>query len=136
MLKNILLLTFLIITINAASQNSVTNDSDKHAPIDTIWGREVKDTYRWMEDIRSPETLNWLKTQDTLRDNYKGEKLKSLTEHLKHYSTIYGKPIFKEGEYFFFHHNIGATPSLYYNKQGFFLMIGFYLILTVWIIRL
>ncbi|MBK8416448.1 MAG: hypothetical protein IPL22_19240 [Bacteroidetes bacterium] len=36
-------------------------------------GREVKDTYRWMEDIRSPETLNWLKTQDTLRDNYKGE---------------------------------------------------------------
>ncbi|MBK9048619.1 MAG: S9 family peptidase [Bacteroidetes bacterium] len=121
MLKNILLLTFLIITINAASQNSVTNDSDKHAPIDTIWGREVKDTYRWMEDIRSPETLNWLKTQDTLRDKYKGEKLKSLTEHLKHYSTIYGKPIFKEGEYFFsFHHNIGATPSLYYNKQGFF----------------
>ncbi|MBK8874400.1 MAG: hypothetical protein IPN13_10950 [Bacteroidetes bacterium] len=102
-------------------------------------GREVKDTYRWMEDIRSPETLNWLKTQDTLRDNYKGEKLKSLTEHLKHYSTIYGKPIFKEGEYFFsFHHN--TVPRLhffYYNKQGFFSHDRFfYLILTVWIIRL
>ncbi|MBK8416447.1 MAG: hypothetical protein IPN13_10945 [Bacteroidetes bacterium] len=42
MLKNILLLTFLIITINAASQNSVTNDSDKHAPIDTIWEEKLK----------------------------------------------------------------------------------------------
>ncbi|MBK8873850.1 MAG: hypothetical protein IPN13_07975 [Bacteroidetes bacterium] len=52
-------------------KNSVAMTVINSLPIDTIWGREVKDTYRWMEDIRSPETLNWLKTQDTLRDNYK-----------------------------------------------------------------
>jgi len=90
--------------------------------VDTLWGKAIGDPYRWMENIRSPEVLNWLKTQDTLKNKYKGENLKSLTEYLQRYSfIIYGDFSFKEGKYIFFYRNENdGPPSLYYSKQGFF----------------
>ena len=126
MLKKVLTFGFMLFLIKASSQNVVINNNKNNneqqfAATDSIWGTEIKDTYRWLENTSSPLTLKWLNTQDSLREKYNGKKLKSLTEKLKRYSTVYIKPIFKEGNYFFsYHYNIGASPSLYYNKSGFF----------------
>ena len=30
---------------------------------DTYWGRSIPDPYRWLENLKSPEVLNWFKTQ-------------------------------------------------------------------------
>src|SRR5690554_5200575 len=38
--------------------------------VDTYFGVEVKDSYRWLEDDRSPETEEWVKEQNKVTYDY------------------------------------------------------------------
>jgi len=41
--------------------------------IERIHGKRIVDSYRWLEDINSKETKDWIEKQNTLTLNYSGE---------------------------------------------------------------
>ncbi len=78
--------------------------------VDTYFGTQIKDPYRWLEDDRSKETENWVTTQNKTTFNYLEkipfrEELKNRLSSLWNYEKI-GAP-FKEGDYTYFYKNDG-----------------------------
>ncbi len=91
--------------------------------VDTYFGTEVKDPYRWLEDDRSPETEAWVKEQNTATFGYLDqipfrEDLKNRLEKLWNYEKL-GSP-FKEGGYTYFYKNNGLQNQyvVYRKKEG------------------
>ena len=78
--------------------------------VDTYFGTEVKDPFRWLEDDRSPETEAWVKEENELTFSYLEkipyrEQLKNRLTELWNYEKI-GSP-FKRGDYTYFYKNNG-----------------------------
>ncbi len=78
--------------------------------IDTYFGVEVKDPYRWLEDDRSAETEAWVTAENDLTFGYLDkipfrEELKERLSSLWNYEKV-GAP-FKEGGYTYFYKNDG-----------------------------
>ncbi|KAB7528571.1 prolyl oligopeptidase family serine peptidase [Flagellimonas olearia] len=90
--------------------------------VDTYFGTEVKDPYRWLEDDRSPETEAWVKQQNASTFGYLDkipfrEDLKNRLEKLWNYEKV-GSP-FKEGVYTYFYKNNGLQNQyVVYRKKG------------------
>ena len=91
--------------------------------VDTYFGTEVKDPYRWLEDDRSSETEAWVKTQNAATFGYLDkipfrEDLKSRLEKLWNYEKL-GSP-FTEGDYTYFYKNDGLQNQyvVYRQKEG------------------
>ncbi len=90
--------------------------------VDTYFGTEVSDPYRWLEDDRSPETESWVETQNKTTFGYLDsipfrEDLKNRLEKLWNYEKL-GSP-FKEGEYTYFYKNNGLQNQyVVYRKKG------------------
>lgn len=91
--------------------------------VDTYFGTQVKDPYRWLEDDRSPETEAWVKEQNTATFGYLDqipfrEDLKNRLEKLWNYEKL-GSP-FKEGDYIYFYKNNGLQNQyvVYRKKDG------------------
>ncbi len=89
--------------------------------VDTYFGTEVSDPYRWLEDDRSPETEAWVKTQNKTTFGYLDsipfrDDLKDRLEKLWNYEKL-GSP-FKEGEYTYFYKNDGLQNQyVVYRKK-------------------
>ena len=78
--------------------------------VDTYFGTEVPDPYRWLEDDRSPETEAWVKSENEVTYGYLNkipfkEEIKKKLENIWNYEKI-GAP-FKEGDYTYFYKNNG-----------------------------
>lgn len=78
--------------------------------IDTYFGEEIKDPYRWLEDDRSVETEEWVKAQNKVTFGYLDniairEGLKTRLTSLWNYEKV-GAP-FIEGDYTYFYKNDG-----------------------------
>lgn len=91
--------------------------------VDTYFGTEVKDPYRWLEDDRSEETEAWVKNQNKTTFGYLDSipfrnDLKNRLEKLWNYEKL-GSP-FKEGDYTYFYKNDGLQNQyvVYRKKQG------------------
>ncbi|MEX0314598.1 MAG: prolyl oligopeptidase family protein [Allomuricauda sp.] len=91
--------------------------------VDIYFGTEVKDSYRWLEDDRSPETEAWVKEQNSVTFGYLDqipfrEDLKNRLEKLWNYEKL-GSP-FKEGDYTYFYKNDGLQNQyvVYRKKDG------------------
>ncbi len=90
--------------------------------VDTYFGTEVKDPYRWLEDDRSPETEAWVKEQNTTTFGYLEKipfraDLKNRLEKLWNYEKL-GSP-FKEGDYTYFYKNDGLQDQyVVYRQKG------------------
>ena len=90
--------------------------------VDTYFGTEVKDPYRWLEDDRSEQTEAWVEKQNEVTFDYLNkipfrETLKKRLEKLWNYEKL-GSP-FKEGEYTYFYKNDGLQDQyVVYRKQG------------------
>ena len=89
--------------------------------IDTYFGVDVKDPYRWLEDDRSAETEEWVKTQNQATFSYLDnipyrKELKERLEKLWNYEKI-GSP-FKEGDYTYFSKNDGLqNQNVFYRYK-------------------
>ena len=89
--------------------------------VDTYFGSEVPDPYRWLEDDRSPETENWVKDQNRTTFTYLDKipfrnDLKKRLEKLWNYEKL-GSP-FKEGSYTYFYKNDGLQNQyVVYRKK-------------------
>ncbi len=85
-------------------------ETKKVDTVDTYFGTQVKDPYRWLEDDRSEETEKWVATQNETTFGYlenipfRKDLKKRLTD-LWNYEKI-GAP-FKEGDYTYFYKNDG-----------------------------
>ncbi len=125
---------FIIAAVCAGSLISC-NTSEKKQPIaldypvtkkvdtvDTYFGTDVPDPYRWLEDDRSPETEAWVKTQNDITFGYLDkipfrDQLKERLEKVWNYEKI-TRP-FKEGEHTYFYKNDGLQNHyVVYRKKG------------------
>ena len=90
--------------------------------IDTYFGIDVKDPYRWLEDDRSDDTEAWVKEQNKTTYSYLDNipfrvDLKKRLSNLWNFEKI-GAP-FNEGDYTYFAKNDGLqNQSVYYRKKG------------------
>ncbi|MEX0291486.1 MAG: prolyl oligopeptidase family protein [Flavobacteriaceae bacterium] len=90
--------------------------------IDTYFGTQVKDPYRWLEDDRSAETEAWVKEQNRLTFGYLEkipfrDDLKNRLEKLWNYEKL-GAP-FIEGNYTYFYKNDGLQNQyVVYRQKG------------------
>jgi len=91
--------------------------------IDTYFGIEVKDPYRWLEDDRSAETEAWVKAENVATNNYLDkipfrEALKDRLSEIWNYEKVSAP--FHEGDYTYFYKNDGLQNQsvLYRYKKG------------------
>ena len=96
--------------------------TNKVDTIDTYFGTEVPDPFRWLEDDMSAETEAWVKEQNKVTFGYLDqipfrEDLKNRLEKLWNYEKL-GSP-FKEGDYTYFYKNDGLQNQyVVYRKKG------------------
>ncbi|MFS4492643.1 prolyl oligopeptidase family serine peptidase [Maribacter sp. 2308TA10-17] len=128
-MKRIILLPLLAIFL-VACQTQIKKEpivvnyptTAKADSLDTYFGTEVKDPYRWLEDDRSPETEAWVKTQNETTFGYLENipfrnDLKKRLEKIWNYEKI-GTP-FEEGDYTYFYKNDGLQNQyVVYRKKG------------------
>ena len=94
----------------------------KKPVVDTFFGTDVVDNYRWLEDDRSNETENWVKSENEVTFNYLSnipyrEHLKKRLSEIVNFERI-GTP-FTEGEYTYFSKNDGLqNQSVIYRSKG------------------
>ncbi|RNC92343.1 MAG: S9 family peptidase [Allomuricauda sp.] len=97
-------------------------ETEKVDTVDTYFGTEVPDPYRWLEDDMSAETEAWVKAQNEVTFGYFDkipfrENLKNRLESVWNYEKL-GSP-FKEGDYTYFYKNNGLQNQyVVYRKQG------------------
>ncbi|MEG9327552.1 prolyl oligopeptidase family serine peptidase [Salinimicrobium catena] len=97
-------------------------ETKKVDTVDTYFGTEVKDPYRWLEDDRSAETEAWVKAQNEVTFDYLQkipfrEELENRLSALWNYEKI-GAP-FKEGDYIYFAKNDGLQNQyVIYRKKS------------------
>jgi prolyl oligopeptidase len=97
----------------------VTNKVDT---VDTYFGTDVPDPYRWLEDDMSAETEAWVKEQNKVTFGYFDkipfrEALKNRLESVWNYEKL-GSP-FKEGAYTYFYKNDGLQNQyVVYRKKS------------------
>ncbi|MCX7546532.1 prolyl oligopeptidase family serine peptidase [Xanthomarina sp. F1114] len=89
--------------------------------VDSYFGTEVKDPYRWLEDDRSPETAAWVKeenkiTQDYLKTIPYRDSLKERLKTLWNFEKISAPST--EGDYNYYFKNDGLqNQSVVYRKK-------------------
>nr|WP_277608733.1 prolyl oligopeptidase family serine peptidase [Microbulbifer elongatus] len=94
----------------------------KDEVVDTYFGTEVADPYRWLEDDRSEETEAWVKAQNEVTFGYLDQipyrdTLKQRLEALWNYEKV-GSP-FTEGDYTYFYRNDGLQNQyVVWRKKG------------------
>jgi prolyl oligopeptidase len=95
----------------------------KKAVIDTLFGTEIIDNYRWLEDDRSEETESWVKAENEVSFNYLSEipfreQLKRRLTELWNYEKL--STPFIEGDYTYFYKNDGLQNQnvIYRKKDG------------------
>ncbi|WP_323844989.1 prolyl oligopeptidase family serine peptidase [Microbulbifer magnicolonia] len=90
--------------------------------VDTYFGDQVADPYRWLEDDRSDETGAWVKAQNKVTFDYLDgipyrDQLKERLQARWNYEKV-GKP-FTEGEYTYYYRNDGLQDQyVVWRKKG------------------
>ncbi len=88
--------------------------------VDTYFGTDVADPYRWLEDDRSEETGAWVEAENKVTFDYLSQipyrgQLKSRLAELWNYEKV-GAP-FKEGNYTYFYKNDGLQNQYVVYRQ-------------------
>ena len=127
-LSNIIIFATLIFSsckkeINQNFINLKYPETKKNAVTDTIFGVEVIDNYRWLEDDRSKDTEAWVNSQNKVTFDYLSkipfrEVFKNRLTELWNYEKL-GVP-FNEGDYTYFYKNDGLQNQyvVFRRKDG------------------
>ncbi|MFP5470694.1 MAG: prolyl oligopeptidase family serine peptidase [Bacteroidia bacterium] len=98
-------------------------ETKKDTVIDTYFGTEVIDPYRWLEDDMSPETEDWVKRQNAFTFDYLSkipyrDSIKNRLSNLWNYEKLSAP--FKEGNRTYFYKNDGLQNQsvLYSQVEG------------------
>ena len=95
--------------------------SRKDTIVETYFGTQVPEPYRWLEDDRSTETMNWVTAQNELTYSYLSkipfrEALKNRIKEISNYPK-YGAPFMKEGKKYFFKNDGLQNQSVLYVED-------------------
>lgn len=118
-----------LLLLVACNQNpNNTNDEKMNYPqtrmdntVDTYFGTQVADPYRWLEDDRSAETAQWVKAQNDFTFGYLSkipyrQAIKEKLEKLWNYEKLSAP--FIEGDYTYYYKNDGLqNQSVLYRKD-------------------
>lgn len=111
-----------MIGVNAQSYKKKYPETKKIDHVDTYFGEEVQDPYRWLENDLADDTKKWVVEQNKATYAYlneiplRAELKKSLTE-IWNYEKI--STPFKEGDYTYYYKNDGLQQhSVLYRKLG------------------
>ncbi|WP_423840911.1 prolyl oligopeptidase family serine peptidase [Vibrio mytili] len=94
----------------------------KDSVVDTYFGHDIADPYRWLEDDRSEETAHWVSSQNAVTFDYLGQipyrsKIRELVAKSQNYEK-YSQP-FIRGDYTYFYKNDGLqNQSVLYRRKG------------------
>ena len=96
-------------------------ESRKVDQVDTLWGVEVEDPYRWLEDDRATEVELWVKDQNKTTRAYldaipEREGIKARYESLYNYEKI-GVPRKLAGKYYINKNNGLQNQSVVYVRE-------------------
>ena len=121
-MKHLIILTlFLPIMTTALSQAKIIYPvSPKDHVVDTYFGVQVKEPYRWLENDTSAVTALWVKAQNKVTYNYLAQipfrnDLKKRLTGLINYPK-YGSPFKKNGQYFYYINNGLQNQSVLYHQ--------------------
>ncbi len=121
-MKKTITVSAIVCTLVMNAQTKINYPETKKIDhVDTYFGENVNDPYRWLEDDRSAETEAWVKAQNVVTYDYLEKipyrnQLKTRMEQLWNYEKI-GAP-FKEGDYTYYYKNNGLqNQSVLYRKD-------------------
>ncbi len=97
-------------------------DARKADSVDTYFGTEVADPYRWLEDDNSEETAEWVTAENKVTNDYLNKipfrpALEKRLTDIWNYPK-YGVPFNKGDNYFFFKNNGVQNQSVMYIQDG------------------
>jgi len=117
---------FLILTASCSSPENTRGiqypETKKVDSVDSYFGEEVSDPYRWLENDTSQETMEWVKKQNKLTFSYLDkipfrENLKSRITELINYER-YSSPN-KAGDWYYYFKNDGLqNQSVMYRQKS------------------
>ncbi len=125
-MKNLYLLFILLMTVACSKTPkpdtiSQYPTSAKVDTVDTYFGTEVPDSYRWMENDTTKQVADWVAAQNEVTFGFLDKipyraALKARLEALNNYEKL-GSP-FKRGEYIYFYKNDGLQNHyVIYRKK-------------------
>ncbi|MCS0306948.1 prolyl oligopeptidase family serine peptidase [Vibrio diabolicus] len=94
----------------------------KDSVVDTYFGHDIADPYRWLEDDRSEETAQWVSGQNSITFDFLGQipyrqQIRDLVANSQNYEK-YSQP-FVRGDYTYFYKNDGLqNQSVLYRHKG------------------
>ena len=124
-MKTSYLLPFLLLIISCQSKMSPVEYpiTAKKKVVDTYFGEEVIDHYRWLEDDRSEETAQWVEEQNKVTFGFLNElplreQFKNRLEKVWNYEKLSAP--FKRGDYTYFYKNDGLQNQyvIFREKDG------------------
>ncbi|EJG0704918.1 S9 family peptidase [Vibrio parahaemolyticus] len=89
--------------------------------VDTYFGHDIADPYRWLEDDRSEETAQWVSGQNSVTFDFLGQilyrqQIRDLVANSQNYEK-YSQP-FVRGDYTYFYKNDGLqNQSVLYRRK-------------------
>ncbi len=111
-MKKLIIPFILLIAMSACKeeQNTKYPETKTGEVVDTYFGENVPDPYRWLEDDRSEETSDWVKSQNVSTYGYLDQisyrkELKERLEKMWNYEKVSAP--FKEGNYTYYSKNDG-----------------------------
>ncbi|HHF3003763.1 TPA: prolyl oligopeptidase family protein [Vibrio diabolicus] len=94
----------------------------KYSVVDTYFGHDIADPYRWLENDRSEETAQWVSGQNSVTFDFLGQvpyrqQIRDLVANSQNYEK-YSQP-FVRGDYTYFYKNDGLqNQSVLYRRKG------------------
>jgi prolyl oligopeptidase len=96
-------------------------ETHKVDTVDTYFGTEVKDPYRWLEDDNADNTARWVQKQNKVTFNYLEQipfrsEIESKVKELIDYRRVSAPS--KQGDYYYYYKNTGLQDqSVYYRTD-------------------
>ena len=128
-MRNILFLTTFSALISCVESTMNTDqisypNSRVVDQIDTLWGTDVHDPYRWLEDDRAPEVEKWVEDQNEVTREYLDaipfrSELRERYEELFNYEKV-GMPRVIGGRYFISKNDGLQNQSVVYVRESLY----------------
>jgi prolyl oligopeptidase len=115
-------ISFSMILLSACNSSKIVYpETAKDNVIDTYFGVQVKEPYRWLENDTSAATATWVKAENKVTFDYLAkipfrDALKKRLTELTNYPR-YTSPFKKNGQYFFYKNNGLQNQSVLYRQK-------------------
>ena len=123
-MKIIYLIAVMGIIASACSKTSKMNypETRKENVVDSYFGTEVEDPYRWLEDDNSAETAAWVEAQNEVTFGYlnqlpERERINSRLTELMDFPRV-SAPSKRAGKYFYYKNDGLQNQSVLYMSDS------------------